>query len=81
MPKKTAKKRPSSSSVLSVSPLKCFIVQHHLHRSDSRSGIHKAAKETIALAEQRFLSQKHEWKFDAAWQEMLNQATIRVSPR
>lgn len=41
-------------------------------------GIHKAAKETIALAEQRFLSQKHEWKFDNAWQEMLNQATIRV---
>jgi len=41
-------------------------------------GIHKAAKETIALAEQRFLSQKHEWKFDSAWQEMLNQATIRV---
>jgi len=41
-------------------------------------GIHKAAKETIALAEQRFLSQKHEWKFDAAWQEMLNQATLRV---
>jgi len=43
------------------------------------AGIHKAAKETIALAEQRFLSQKHEWKFDNAWQEMLNQATIRVS--
>lgn len=41
-------------------------------------GVHKAAKETIALAEQRFLSQKHEWKFDNAWQEMLNQATIRV---
>lgn len=30
------------------------------------------------MAEQRFLSQKHEWKFDAAWQEMLNQATLRV---
>jgi len=42
------------------------------------SSNHKAAKETIALAEQRFLSQKHEWKFDNAWQEMLNQATIKV---
>lgn len=41
-------------------------------------GIHKAAKETIALAEQRFLSHQHEWKFDNAWQEMLNQATMRV---
>jgi hypothetical protein len=67
--------------VLSVSWVKSFTFQHYLHRSDSHSGIHKAAKETIALAEQRFLSQKHEWKFDAAWQEMLNQATIRVSPR
>jgi len=42
------------------------------------SGNHRAAKETIALAEQRFLSQKHEWKFDSAWQEMLNQATFKV---
>ncbi len=42
-------------------------------------GIHKAAKETIALAEQRFISHQHEWKFDNAWQEMLNQATMRVS--
>jgi hypothetical protein len=41
-------------------------------------GIHKAAKETIALAEQRFISHQHEWKFDNAWQEMLNQATMRV---
>ncbi|KAK2717020.1 SH3 domain-binding protein 5 homolog [Artemia franciscana] len=37
-----------------------------------------AAKETILLAETRFLSEKHELEFDMAWQEMLNQATIRV---
>ena len=45
------------------------------------TGNHRAAKETIALAEQRFLSQKHEWKFDSAWQEMLNQATFKVRAR
>lgn len=41
-------------------------------------GIHAAAKETIALAEQRFLSNSTEWEFDNAWQEMLNHATIKV---
>ncbi|EFA09348.1 SH3 domain-binding protein 5 homolog [Tribolium castaneum] len=40
--------------------------------------IHAAAKETVALAEQRFLSNQHEWQFDNAWQEMLNHATIKV---
>lgn len=40
--------------------------------------IHAAAKETVALAEQRFMSNKHEWQFDNAWQEMLNHATIKV---
>jgi len=40
--------------------------------------IHQAAKETVALAEQRFLSKQHEWQFDNAWQEMLNHATIKV---
>ncbi|XP_034248149.1 SH3 domain-binding protein 5-like [Thrips palmi] len=40
--------------------------------------IHAAAKETVALAEQRFLSKQHEWQFDNAWQEMLNHATIKV---
>jgi hypothetical protein len=44
-------------------------------------GVHDAAKETITLAEERFLSQKGEWEFDSAWQEMLNHATIKVSPR
>lgn len=41
-------------------------------------GIHAAAKETVALAEQRFLTHQHEWQFDNAWQEMLNHATMKV---
>lgn len=45
---------------------------------DLLSEIHQAAKETVALAEQRFLSKQHEWQFDNAWQEMLNHATIKV---
>lgn len=40
--------------------------------------IHAAAKETVALAEARFMSNQHEWQFDNAWQEMLNHATIKV---
>lgn len=40
--------------------------------------IHAAAKETVALAETRFTSHQHEWKFDQAWQDMLNHATIKV---
>lgn len=39
--------------------------------------IHQAAKETVALAEARFLSKQHEWKFDSAWQEMLNNAILK----
>lgn len=30
------------------------------------------------MAEQRFMSNSHEWQFDNAWQEMLNHATIKV---
>ncbi|XP_019874495.1 SH3 domain-binding protein 5 homolog isoform X2 [Aethina tumida] len=41
-------------------------------------GVHAAAKETVALAEQRFLTNQHEWQFDNAWQEMLNHATMKV---
>jgi SH3-domain binding protein 5 len=41
--------------------------------------IHAAAKETVALAEERFMSNSHEWQFDGAWQEMLNHATLKVS--
>ncbi|CAG9817289.1 unnamed protein product [Phaedon cochleariae] len=42
-------------------------------------GIHAAAKETVALAEQQFMSNKNEWQFDNAWQEMLNHATMKVT--
>ncbi|XP_057650829.1 SH3 domain-binding protein 5 homolog isoform X1 [Diorhabda carinulata] len=41
-------------------------------------GIHAAAKETVALAERQFLTNQHEWQFDNAWQEMLNNATMKV---
>jgi len=40
--------------------------------------IHSMAKETVALAEQRYLSKQDEWQFDTAWQEMLNHATKKV---
>ena len=40
--------------------------------------IHQAAKETVALAEARFLSKQHVWQFDNAWQDMLNHATLKV---
>ncbi|XP_069945329.1 uncharacterized protein [Cherax quadricarinatus] len=43
------------------------------------NALHQAAKETIALAEERFVNCRHEqWQFDSAWQEMLNHATIKV---
>ncbi|XP_003700305.1 uncharacterized protein LOC100881374 [Megachile rotundata] len=42
------------------------------------SEIHAAAKETVALAESRFISHQHEWNFDQAWQDMLNHATLKV---
>ncbi|EDV35758.1 uncharacterized protein Dana_GF12309 [Drosophila ananassae] len=40
--------------------------------------IHATAKEMVALAEQRFMSNSHEWQFDNAWQESLNHATQKV---
>ncbi|OAD53399.1 SH3 domain-binding protein 5 like protein, partial [Eufriesea mexicana] len=43
------------------------------------SEIHAAAKETVALAESRFMSHQHEWNFDQAWQDMLNHATLKVT--
>lgn len=45
------------------------------------SEIHAAAKETVALAEARFMSHQHEWNFDQAWQDMLNHATMKVNIR
>ena len=32
------------------------------------NGIHAAAKETITLAEERFLTNASNWQFDNAWQ-------------
>lgn len=43
--------------------------------------IHAAAKETVALAEERFMTNSHNWPFDNAWQEMLNNSTQKVSSR
>ncbi|XP_066301693.1 uncharacterized abhydrolase domain-containing protein DDB_G0269086-like isoform X2 [Branchiostoma lanceolatum] len=43
------------------------------------NGIHRAARETISLAEQRLFSDADEKRqFDSAWQEMLNHATMKV---
>ncbi|XP_065093886.1 SH3 domain-binding protein 5 homolog isoform X2 [Ochlerotatus camptorhynchus] len=55
--------------------LECQAVAIKYQRANE---IHAAAKETVALAEQRFMSNSHEWQFDNAWQEMLNHATIKV---
>lgn len=40
--------------------------------------LHAAAKETVTLAEQRFVSKQDEWQFDSNWQEVLNHAIIKV---
>ena len=53
----------------------CQSAATHYQRA---SGVHAAAKETIALAEERFLSNSSDWSFDNAWQEMLNHATMKV---
>ncbi|KPJ19095.1 SH3 domain-binding protein 5-like [Papilio machaon] len=42
------------------------------------SELHAAAKETVSLAEQRFVSKQDEWQFDSNWQEVLNHAIIKV---
>ncbi|XP_045490865.1 SH3 domain-binding protein 5 homolog isoform X1 [Colias croceus] len=42
------------------------------------SELHAAAKETVTLAEQRFVSKQDEWQFDNNWQEVLNHAIIKV---
>ncbi|XP_065323896.1 SH3 domain-binding protein 5 homolog isoform X2 [Gordionus sp. m RMFG-2023] len=42
------------------------------------NGIHAAAKETIRLAEAKF-GECQDSRFDAAWQEMLNHATVKVN--
>ncbi|XP_050096108.1 SH3 domain-binding protein 5 homolog isoform X2 [Anopheles aquasalis] len=58
-----------------VAQLECQAATLKYQRANE---IHAAAKETVALAEQRFMSNSHEWQFDNAWQEMLNHATIKV---
>ncbi|XP_050678654.1 SH3 domain-binding protein 5 homolog isoform X1 [Leptidea sinapis] len=42
------------------------------------SELHAAAKATVTLAEQRFVSKHEEWQFDSNWQEVLNHAIIKV---
>lgn len=42
------------------------------------SELHAAAKETVTLAEQRFMSKQDEWQFDSNWQEVLNHAIVKV---
>ncbi|XP_054716549.1 SH3 domain-binding protein 5 homolog [Uloborus diversus] len=41
-------------------------------------GVHKETRETIAMAEKKFNSNKEDYEFDAAWQEMLNRETIKL---
>lgn len=61
--------------VYRLAQAECQRATVHYQRANE---IHRAAKETVALAEQRFLSKQHEWQFDNAWQEMLNHATSKV---
>ncbi|KAK0175611.1 hypothetical protein PV327_009351 [Microctonus hyperodae] len=53
-------------------------IEHQTRLFKRANEIHDTAKETVALAEARFISHKHEWNFDQAWQDMLNHATIQV---
>ena len=46
-------------------------------RFEKASSAHEAAKEMVTLAEEGFVEKG--MQFDAAWQEMLNHATNRVS--
>ncbi|CAL1282501.1 unnamed protein product [Larinioides sclopetarius] len=55
--------------------LECEEAAIRYHRA---CGVHKEARETIAMAEKKFDSQKEDYNFDAAWQEMLNRETIKL---
>lgn len=57
-----------------------FEAQEAASRFEKASSAHEAAKEMVALAEEGF-AEKGGMQFDQAWQEMLNHATNRVSPR
>lgn len=77
---------PKSSG--EISACKWYVISFHLQENGDvysflvpflfHIEIHAAAKETVALAEKRFMSNSHEWQFDNAWQEMLNHATAKV---
>lgn len=43
------------------------------------NGIHRAAKETIFVAEQRLLNMADKREFDTAWQQMINHATQKLN--
>lgn len=61
-----------------LSELKAQIEAHKATQEFQRAvEILRAAKETIALAEERLLEEDSR-QFDSAWQEMLNHATHRV---
>lgn len=59
--------------------IRVFTKQLNSPRDALLTEIHAAAKETVALAEARYLSKQDEWQFDTAWQEMLNHATKKVA--
>lgn len=50
-------------------------------RFQRANSLYQAAKETVALAEERMVtcSKEEMPEFDSAWQEMMNHATLRVS--
>lgn len=69
----------SSDRCLSFPELQAQIEAQKATQEFQRSvEILRAAKETIALAEERLLEEDTR-QFDSAWQEMLNHATQRVS--
>ncbi|XP_014229286.1 SH3 domain-binding protein 5 homolog [Trichogramma pretiosum] len=56
--------------------LKC---QEQAHLFQKAYVEHKVARETVAVAEKNFMSHQHEWKFDQAWQDAMNRATLQVT--
>ncbi|XP_068629404.1 SH3 domain-binding protein 5 homolog isoform X2 [Battus philenor] len=71
------KSRPyhEAVSAASVARAECQRAAVQFQRA---SELHAAAKETVTLAEQRFVSKQDEWQFDSNWQEVLNHAIIKV---
>ncbi|CAK8684137.1 unnamed protein product [Clavelina lepadiformis] len=54
-------------------------LQRAVHNFQSSNGIHRAAKETIALAEQKLSEVQQDQKVDMTWQEVLNLQTRRFN--